>query len=661
MHTAAEALAGGVAGIGRSYSLRGRLTGVRRLRTWRKGFSLVRGRFEDASGSLDVIWFNQPYLAERIDPAAEYLLFGALREGKDGLELLNPSCERMEGEESPALHGGRIVPVYPAAGTLGPAFFRRLIGELLAELDLPRQVPERVPEDLLDRHGLPRLGEALQALHAPAGDLDPAAVEALSARRSPAHLRLVYEELLELQVRLALQRAREVKTPRTIRYQVDGRLRQVARSVLPFKLTGAQKRALREIVDDLQGPYPMLRLLQGDVGSGKTLVAALVLVVALENGYQGAFMAPTEILAEQHYANLERLLGGRYRLGLFTGGTADADLRRRLAAGEIQLAVGTHALIQEGVAIPRLGLAVVDEQHRFGVSQRVSLKDKASGVDPDLLIMTATPIPRTLSMTLYGDLDVSTIDELPPGRTPIETIFVPWAEQGRAWRLVEEQVAAGRQAFVVCPLVEDSDKIEAASASAEFDRLTGVFDDVRLGLIHGQLPPADKEAVMAAFRAGEIDVLVSTTVIEVGIDVPNATVMVIEDADRFGLSQLHQLRGRVGRGRHPGTCILIADPSTPEGEERMAAMVRTTDGFELAQVDLELRGQGTVFDTRQSGMADLRLADILRDRDLLEVARREAFSLVEADPELQGHPDLAEEVETLLGADMDRFFAEVRG
>ncbi|HEX2225112.1 MAG TPA: DEAD/DEAH box helicase, partial [Thermoanaerobaculia bacterium] len=395
VHSAAEALAGGP---GCSYSLRGRLTGVRRLRTWRKGFSLVRGRFEDASGGLDVIWFNQPYLAERIDPAADYLLYGAVRESKDGLELLNPSCERMEGAAEgteAALHGGRIVPVYPASGSLGPAFFRRLIGELLAELDLPRQVPERVPEDLLDRHRLPRLGEALQALHAPAGDLDVAAVEALNARRGPAHLRLVYEELLELQVRLALRRAREAKTSRTIRYKVDERLRQVARSVLPFKLTGAQKRVLREIVDDLQGPYPMLRLLQGDVGSGKTLVAALALVVALENGYQGAFMAPTEILAEQHYANLERLLGGRYRLGLLTGGTTDADLRRRLAAGEIQLAVGTHALIQEGVAMPRLGLAVVDEQHRFGVMQRARMFDK--GEHPHMLLMTATPIPRSLA------------------------------------------------------------------------------------------------------------------------------------------------------------------------------------------------------------------------------------------------------------------------
>jgi ATP-dependent DNA helicase RecG len=327
-----------------------------------------------------------------------------------------------------------------------------------------------------------------------------------------------------------------------------------------------------------------------------------------------------------------------------------------IAGGQVDLVVGTHALIQEGVRFHRLGVAVVDEQHRFGVSQRVELREKAGGPEPDLLIMTATPIPRTLSMTLYGDLDISTIDEMPPGRAPVETRHLNRGEEMIAWRAVRAAVEEGRQAFVVCPLVEDSDKVEAASATAEYERLSTIFDDLRVGLIHGQLRPADKEGVMSAFRAGETEVLVSTTVIEVGIDVPNATVMVIEDADRFGLSQLHQLRGRVGRGEHRGLCLLIADPTTQEAEARIAALVGSTDGFELAHQDLEIRGQGTVFGTRQSGMKDLRLADIIADIDLLVAARRDAFGLVDSDPALGQHPDLADEVRALLGEAVEWLF-----
>jgi ATP-dependent DNA helicase RecG len=401
-------------------------------------------------------------------------------------------------------------------------------------------------------------------------------------------------------------------------------------------------------------------------------------------------MAPTEVLAEQHYLSVTGLLAqaglspepfddsselgmdslfasGRpaVHIAILTGSTASANYRPGIsrqallddvASGQIDILVGTHALIQEGVHFHRLGLAVVDEQHRFGVAQRVLLKEKADSIDPDLLIMTATPIPRTLSMTLYGDLDVSTIGELPPGRSPVETTVLPRGQEGLAWRKIGEEAAAGRQAFVVCPLVEDSPKIEAASATAEQVRLAALMPDLRVGLIHGQLRAADKEAVMSAFRAGEIDVLVSTTVIEVGIDVPNATVMVIEDADRFGISQLHQLRGRVGRGSHQGICLLIADPSTPEGEERLAAVAATTDGFRLAQDDLRIRGQGTVFGARQSGMADLRLADVLRDFEVLVAARRDAFAIVDRDPELSEHPELAEEVRAMLGESVEWLF-----
>jgi ATP-dependent DNA helicase RecG len=426
---------------------------------------------------------------------------------------------------------------------------------------------------------------------------------------------------------------------------------------LPYTLTNAQRRAIDEIQADMASPHPMHRLLQGEVGSGKTVVAMAALLTGVQGGYQGAVMAPTEVLAEQHHlglAPLAELVG--VRMALLTGSSADrAAVIRAVADGTVDVVVGTHALIQEGVFFARLGVAVVDEQHRFGVHQRVSLRDKAAGPQPDLLIMTATPIPRTLSMTLYGDLDVSMLDELPAGRKETRTMAVGNSdlELAPVYDLVRREAAAGRQAFVVCPLVEDSDKLQAASATAEFERLQRVFPDLGLGLLHGQMRSADKEEVMARMRAGEVDVLVATTVIEVGIDVPNATVMVIEDADRFGLSQLHQLRGRVGRGEHPSTCVLVAGETTAEGEQRIAAMLETTDGFRLAEEDLRIRGQGTVFGARQAGMPDLKLADVLEDMDTLLAARREAFALVADDPSLQAHPEIAEELQALLGDEVE--------
>jgi ATP-dependent DNA helicase RecG len=404
----------------------------------------------------------------------------------------------------------------------------------------------------------------------------------------------------------------------------------------------------------------MHRLLQGEVGSGKTVVAMAALLTGVQGGHQGAVMAPTEVLAEQHYLGLEPLASRvGVRMGLLTSASAGrSPVREAAAAGTVDIVVGTHALIQEGVHFRDLGVAVVDEQHRFGVHQRVQLREKAGGPQPDLLIMTATPIPRTLSMTLYGDLDVSILDEMPEGRLEVATRLVgkdPAAVE-EVYDLVRAEVAAGRQAFVVCPLVEESAKLEAASATETFERLGRMLPDLRLGLLHGQMRSADKEEVMGRLRAGDIDVLVATTVIEVGIDIPNATVMVIEDADRFGLSQLHQLRGRVGRGPDAATCVLIADPSTREAEERLAAMVATTDGFRLAEEDLRIRGQGTIFGARQAGMADLKLADILRDAPVLVTARREAFALVAADPMLAGHPGIAEEIRALLGEEVEWLF-----
>ena len=503
----------------------------------------------------------------------------------------------------------------------------------------------------------------------------------------PARKRLVYDELFRLELALAMQKRHQMETSVGIVHTFDGEL--VSRFVdgLPYEFTGAQTRVLEEIEADLATRQPMHRLLQGEVGSGKTVVAVATLLRGVEGGWQGALMAPTEVLAEQHYLGVRSLLadaglspglgshlgmeslfdggGPAVHVGLLTGSTAaanyDPDITKQqlaavIASGQVDLVVGTHALIQEGVDFSKLGVAVIDEQHRFGVAQRVLLKEKAGEAEPDLLIMTATPIPRTLSMTLYGDLDVSIIDEMPPGRTPVATKSISKLDEAKAWEVVVHEVEKGRQAFVVCPLVDESPKVEAASATAEHERLSALMPDLRVGLIHGQMRSGDKESVMAAFRSGEIDVLVATTVIEVGIDVPNASVMVIEDAQRFGLSQLHQLRGRVGRGKYPGRCILLADPTTTEGEDRLTAMVSTTDGFRLAEEDLRIRGQGTVFGTRQSGVKDLKITDILSDFEVLVGARRDAFAMVDSDPGLDQHPDLRDEVVAVHGSEVDWLF-----
>ena len=587
---------------GASCTLRGRLTSVRRIRTHRRGFSLVRGLLSDGTGSIPVFWFNRPYLASQSLEGEEWLLHGEVRESKSGPELLNPSCERPEQ----AIHGARIAPVYPAAGGIGPALLRRIFDTILEEVDF--QVSETLPADLLARRGLPPLAEALRALHAPEGD-----VEELNQRRSPAHLRLIYQELLELQLGLALLRERERDEKRTRIYSVDDRLRGVARSILPFPLTKAQKRALREIVADLQGPRPMLRLLQGDVGSGKTIVAALALVVALENGYQGAFMAPTQLVAEQHFASLERLLGKRYRLGLFTGS-------RRPPAGEIQLAVGTHALLQEGVELRNLGLAVVDEQHRFGVLQRGLLRAKGE-TTPDMLVMTATPIPRSLALAAWGDLDVSTIDELPPGRTPIATEVLSVKKRREVYKRLREELKAGGRAYVVFPVIEEG--VEEMG-----ERVREYLSDFPSAVLHGRMPAAERERTMAAFAAGEVRVLVSTTVIEVGVDVPEATWMVIESAERFGLAQLHQLRGRVGRGPRPSRCIALHGKLTESGERRLEAFEKTTDGFRIAEEDLAIRGPGELLGLRQAGLPGFRIARLPEDLEWLEKARDDARELL---------------------------------
>ncbi len=616
----------------------------------------------DGSATMKVVFFNQAFRERQLPPGTEVALSGRVETFRGKRQMKSPAVDTL-GKES--LVTGRVVPVHPTVGGIPPWVMRSAVHNALSRA---RPIDDPIPADVRERHRFVDRDTAFALLHFP-----DTVEEADEARR-----RLVFDELFRLEVALALTKQKMVDEAVGITHDAPGDLVGRFLDGLPFTLTGAQKRVIDEIHADMRTVHPMHRLLLGEVGSGKTIVAIAALLLAVEGGYQGAVMAPTEVLATQHFLSVEAMLqeaslspgddtlfstassGPAVHLALLTSSHAEVNFRpagsttrdqliEEIAAGNVDIVVGTHALIQEGVQFANLGAAVVDEQHRFGVHQRVSLREKASSAEPDLLIMTATPIPRTLSMTLYGDLDVSVIDEMPPGRPSVETVALPPERMDVAYERVREQAAVGRQTFVVCPLVEDSPKVEAASATAEFERLRGVFPDLRLGLLHGQMRPAEKADVMEQFRRGDLDVLVSTTVIEVGIDIPNSTVMIIEDADRFGLSQLHQLRGRLSRHTGPNWCYLVADPGTDEGRERIDAMVRTDDGFELAEVDLAIRGQGTVFGAKQSGLSDLRLADILRDQDLLIAARREAFRLVTEDPGLQDHPDIADEVRVLLG------------
>ncbi|HKP99995.1 MAG TPA: ATP-dependent DNA helicase RecG [Actinomycetes bacterium] len=616
----------------------------------RRNLRILEVRVADDSGAWVCTWFNQPWHAQKLTVGTVAAFSGKLAWKAGRLGMANPGYEVLREGDDPEGFANEVIPVYPASKEISSGRLRRAVGALL---DRFGDVPDFVPEPLRRRHGLPDRAAALEAIHRPADRK-----EATRARD-----RLVYDELFVLQVGLALRRRAQEAGQQGQPLQTDGDLTKRLLTSLPFQPTGAQSRVMSEIGADLSRAKPMHRLLQGEVGSGKTLVALWALLCAVQSGMQGAIMAPTEVLADQHGINLRGLLeplgegGGLFggpRVEVLTAGVTGAARQRVLegvAAGEVDLLVGTHALLSEGVEFRKLGAIVVDEQHRFGVHQRVRLREK--GDSPHVLIMTATPIPRTLALTLYGDLDVSTLDELPPGRTPIATHVVADATlRERAYQRVREEVAAGHQAYVVCALKDESDKVEVRSAKAEAERLRAeVFPDLRLGLVYGDMPAREKEATMDRFRAGEVDVLVSTTVIEVGVDVPNATVMLIEDADRFGLSQLHQLRGRVGRGQAPGLCILFADPLTDEGRARMDAIARTNDGFELANEDLRIRGEGTVFDARQSGLSDLKLARLIEDFDWVQKARRDAFALVDADPELAdpAHRRLRQEVLARLG------------
>jgi ATP-dependent DNA helicase RecG len=621
---------------------------------------------------LRCIWFNGAYLKDKFQPGQMVALYGRVEDNRGELELKQPQFEILgeaEGEAADqkaaaSLEIGRIVPIYETAGQgrLTSRWFRRIIHRTLESL--PAELPEGIPSAIRKRLNLIAPRQALWQVHWPD---EGESLQSLMNWRTPAHIRMIFEELFFIELGLELKR-REQKAQTGIAFELNDRVREAIKKILPFHPTGAQKRALKEIAGDMQKPFPMRRLLQGDVGSGKTLVAFEAAIIAIENGYQIALMAPTEILAQQHYFSARRILEpSGYRIVLLTGSLEDdrkREIRRHIAQGSAQLVIGTHALIEQKVEFAKLGLVIVDEQHRFGVLQRFKLMKKsgdaeagsdhvatgaltepalsdrtkrgsrmgsaerssATSAEPDVLVMTATPIPRTLALTLYGDLDLSTLDEMPPGRTPIVTRRVGDERADEVWHFVRKQVTAGHQAYVVYPVIEENEDNELKAAMKMYGELSKkVFPDLNVAVLHGRMDSDLKEQVMRLFQQGKIQILVSTTVIEVGVDVPNAAVMVIEHAERFGLAQLHQLRGRIGRGAAKSFCILMTGGKvSEEAERRLDEMVRTNDGFKIAELDLEMRGPGEFFGTRQAGLPSFQVASLIRDRDLLELAKKEA-------------------------------------
>ncbi len=592
----------------------------------------------DDSGIIYLTWFNQSYIKNKLIKFVnkEIIAFGTPQVGIKGLEINNPEWEEA-GNISDSLSINRIVPIYPLTDGLHQGSIRRIVHQALDKY--LHDVEEILPDEILDKRDLIDLQCAVGNIHFPESK------EAFDAAR----YRLVYEEFFLLQLALAIKKHNITADTNGIAFKVTEEITKDFFESLPFTLTNSQRCVINDISRDMSRSVSMNRLLQGDVGSGKTVVAAAAIVIAIKNGYQAAIMAPTEILAEQHYNVISKMLE---KLGikpvLLTSSITAAGKRKArdlISSGEAQVVIGTHALIQDDIDFNKLGLAVIDEQHRFGVLQRVALKEK--GWNPDVLVMTATPIPRTLALTVYGDLDISVIDELPPGRKPIRTHWKTGNQRNHVYQAVRKLVNEGRQIYIVCPLIEESEKLQAKAAKELAEHLANnVFPDLELQLLHGQMKPAEKEEIMRQFRDGEINILVSTTVIEVGVDVPNACVMVVEDAERFGLAQLHQLRGRVGRGEHQSFCVLIADPKTEEGRDRLNVMVRTTNGFEIAEEDLRIRGPGEFYGTRQSGIPSLRIANILRDVDILEQSREDAFELVKSDSYLKkdAHQKLRKEI-----------------
>jgi ATP-dependent DNA helicase RecG len=607
---------------GKEHAVVVRVDQVRTIRA-RRGLTIIRVGIVDATGAAVAVWFNQAYLAQRLTRGQQISLYGRVERAGRGLQFVAPEIELLDPDAEP-WNIGRLVPIYPLTEGLTQRAVRAIMRDALT--GYAERLPDPVPAAVREAHDWPALARSFWAAHFPDDERDQA----------EARQRLAFEELFVLQVGVLQQRAAAQAVPRSVVYAPGNLVPRFVAS-LPFAITGAQRRAIDQIESDLRRPTPMNRLLQGDVGSGKTVVACAALLMCVQGGYQGVLMAPTEILAEQHALTLRGMLAPLgVTVDALVGGmdaAARAPVRDRLQRGDPVVVVGTHALIEEPVTIPRLGLAVVDEQHRFGVMQRSLLRQKGSA--PDVLVMTATPIPRTLVLTVYGDLDVSVLDEMPVGRQPVATFVRPERARPEIYAYVRTQVAAGRQAFVVCALIEESDALQAQSAVQLARELhEGWLRGVRVDVLHGRLSSAQKAARMDAFRDHRVDVLVATTVIEVGVDVPNATMMIIEDADRYGLAQLHQLRGRVGRGSLKSQCVLIANPKTDDARRRLDVMRETTDGFRIAQEDLQLRGPGEVLGTRQHGVAELRVANPATDLFLLEDARRSAEAVLRDDPDL---------------------------
>jgi len=599
----------------------------------RRRLGLFEATFTDNSGALlRGKWFHGNYLTNVLEPGQRIALFGnvELDSYSGDLVMLHPEFEILssEDETDSSLHTGRIVPIYQAAGKITTRVFRTLIHRVIESVRLP---DDPLPEHIRRRFKFPDLRHAIAELHFPSPGTD---LRTLNAFRSPAHHRLIFEEFFWLECGLMLKKSR-ARVRRGISFELNDRVREKVKTMLPFKPTGAQKRVLGEIARDMASPHPMSRMLQGDVGSGKTLVAAEAAVIAVENGYQVAILAPTEILVSQHHYYFSELFGRLgYTVEALAGSSPQREkkrIKKLLAEGRVQVAIGTHALLEGDVEFRRLGLVIIDEQHRFGVMQRLRLMEK--GVSPDVLVMTATPIPRTLALTVYGDLDTSILDEMPPGRKPIKTFHVTETRVEQVYSFLKQEIDKGRQAYVVYPVIEESETQALKAAEKMYRHLSKiVFPGVPVGLLHGRLKADEKADVMTRFKNGELRILVSTTVVEVGVDVPNATVMVIEQAERFGLAQLHQLRGRVGRGGEQSYCILVTTKMTDAGRERIRTMVDSNDGFHIAEMDLKLRGPGEFFGTRQSGLPALRIGNIIRDKEILERARGEAAAFIESPP-----------------------------
>ncbi|MEW6001837.1 MAG: ATP-dependent DNA helicase RecG [Nitrospirota bacterium] len=626
--------------FGQLETVSGRVASAEVIKIPGKNLKIFELIINDGSGLLKGKWFNQPFMKRNFEIGSNVVLCGVIKGNPYrgiGFEMDNPEYEVMSNDD-PFVHTNRVVPVYRVSSGLSVRQFRSIMFNLVNTY--VTDVHDPVSEEILRRNSLPGLSESLSQVHFPDGGVD---VDLLNRGVSNFHRRLSFDELFVLELGLALMKRTNV-IEKGISFNPEGKLLKSLIEMLPFELTKAQERVFEDILRDMKRPSPMNRLIQGDVGSGKTIVAIMAMVVAVECGYQSALMVPTEILAEQHFINIHRLIENLgLKICLLTGSKKERPLEE-IASGEINIVVGTHALIQEGVTFNNLGLVVIDEQHRFGVMQRALFRKKA--INPDVLVMTATPIPRTLALTLYGDLDYSIIDELPPGRKPVKTLWFDSRQKYYIYELIKEEIKKGRQVYVVYPIIEESEKTDLRSAlmgKKAFDRF---FPEFRIGLLHGRMKPQEREEIMASFKNGSIDILVSTTVIEVGLDIPNATLMLIIHAERFGFAQLHQLRGRVGRGSDLSYCILITyKPYGEDASKRLNIMVSSNDGFRIAEEDLNIRGPGEFFGTRQSGIPDLKIANIVRDAKLLETARREAFNLIDRDPDLRHSPLLRSSIE----------------